>query len=72
MASDKRAGDEFGYSVSVDEFTGTAAIGAHKSRSVNEFNNETQAFLYPDGDQAGAIYIFKQQREHLFLRNGKN
>lgn len=69
MASDKRAGDEFGYSVSVDEFTGTAAIGAHKSRSVNEFNNETQAFLYPDGDQAGAIYIFKQQREQ---RDGLN
>lgn len=59
LPSDRRAGDRFGFSLDIDDQTGTAVVGAYGSRGVNHFNHDEMG----GRSQVGATYVFKRIEE---------
>ena len=72
LATDRRPGDGFGTSVSVDSSSGIIVIGSPRSRAVDEYNNDRSGFPFavaevttPDGDSkpiTAAPGGFRQRR----------
>lgn len=75
QAADRRPRQHFGQSVTYDESTGTAVVGARFTRTVDHFNMDasgsTDWFGYKDhktsggydDDRSGAVYVFSRQPE---------
>lgn len=60
QASDRRAGDNFGYSLAISSVEGFAVIGAPYGRIVDGMN-----FANKGGNsQGGAVYVFKREPEN--------
>ena len=65
IASDKRDGDHFGYSVAVDDTLGIAAVGAFGHHRVDINNTAIRNSDGTNQPSAGAVYVYTREAQVL-------